>query len=148
MSDVKNRRLRLPDDVRGHLVDHARGGAPAEVCGVLGGQEEPERVVTSVHAVTNVAETPRSRYELDPAETVRVIDALEDAGRDVVGFYHSHPAGPDGPSATDEERATWRDKVYCIVSLDGETGEDGDADATIGAWRWTGEAFEPVRIEP
>ncbi|WP_267641974.1 desampylase [Haloarchaeobius amylolyticus] len=145
--------LHLPADCRGHLLAHARAVAPEESCGVLGGTEDSDGdwTVTSVHAVTNVADTPRTRYELDPEETYRVVEALEDADDDVVGFYHSHPTGPDGPSATDRTQATWEGKVYCIVSLGGETENESsepepDGEARIGAWVWTGEAFEPVEL--
>ncbi|MCT9095400.1 desampylase [Haloarchaeobius sp. HME9146] len=140
-----NRHLLLPDDCRSHLLAHARAVAPDEACGVLGGTEDPDgdRTVTSVHPVTNVADSPRTRYELDPTETVHVIDKLEESGHDVVGFYHSHPAGPAGPSSTDRAQATWKGKVYCIVSLAGETTEK-DA-ATIGAWVWTGDEFETLQ---
>jgi proteasome lid subunit RPN8/RPN11 len=130
--------MRIDTRTRERLFSLARGGAPEEVCGVLGGRDEPERVVTGVHPVSNVAEDPRTRYELDPEETYRIIEELEERGDDVLGFYHSHPAGPDEPSETDRELATWEGKVYCIVSLADEP--------TIGAWVWTGTTFESVAV--
>jgi proteasome lid subunit RPN8/RPN11 len=132
--------------VRDALVAHAREGAPAEVCGVLGGDDgdgEGESArVTRHDPVENVASTPRTRYELDPEAQFAALRRVEDDGDDVVGFYHSHPRGPAGPSATDEAQATWPDAVYCIVSL-------ADADPRLGAWRWTGERFADltVRVE-
>ncbi|WP_435361316.1 desampylase [Haloarchaeobius sp. DFWS5] len=128
--------MQFADDTRERLLELARDGTPDEICGVLAGRESPERIVTSVHPVTNVAETPETRYELDPEETLRVIEAVEESGDEVVGFYHSHPAGPDGPSETDHELATWPEKVYCIVSL--------AAEPQVGCWLWTGESFEPL----
>jgi proteasome lid subunit RPN8/RPN11 len=118
------------------VVAHAREGAPEEVCGVLGGRREEDTAhVTEVRRVANVADHPESRYELDPVEQVRVMDTLEDAGHAVLGFYHSHPRGPDRPSGVDEARATWAGYSYCIVSLAGR-------EPTVGSWRWTGERFE------
>ena len=125
------------------LLVHAREGAPAEVCGVLGGWREGETArVTTARRVSNVAANPRSRYELAPDEQVRVMDAIEDAGAEVVGFYHSHPRGPDRPSGVDEAQATWEGYSYCIVSLGGER-------PTVGSWRWTGESggFVAERVE-
>ncbi|WP_142859207.1 desampylase [Salinigranum halophilum] len=116
------------------LLDHARAGAPAEVCGVLGGSEG---TVTHAEPVSNIASTPRTRYELDPAETVEAIERVE-AGAEHLGFYHSHPQGPPRPSATDEAEATWPDAVYCIVSL---------PESRIRAWRWTGDRFDELRVE-
>lgn len=131
--------IRLAPGVRDGLVAHAREGAPAEVCGVLGGRwEDGDAHVTEHRRVANVADAPRTRYELDPAEQVAAIDAIEQAGNEVVGFYHSHPRGPDEPSATDERLATWPGKVYAIVSLAGEPA--------VRAWRWTGDAFERERV--
>lgn len=128
--------------VRDELVAHARGGAPEEVCGVLGGREatdgHPQRV-TRHERVPNVAATPRTRYELDPEALFATLQRVEDDGDGVVGFYHSHPAGPEAPSATDEAQATWPDAVYAIVSLT-------DADPRLGAWRWTGERFDELRV--
>jgi proteasome lid subunit RPN8/RPN11 len=70
------------------------------------------------------------------------MDAIEDRGDDVVGFYHSHPAGPPGPSNTDAAQATWPDHSYVIVSFEGDV-------ASVGSWRWTGEEFseETVAVE-
>jgi proteasome lid subunit RPN8/RPN11 len=181
--------LFLPDAVRAMLVSHAADGAPEEVCGVLEGHRDGEAVrVTAAHAVANVAETPRTRYELDPAEAAAVFetgddgtpetgddgtpetgdagptevgdagagdraDETADAGdarpTEVVGFYHSHPEGPDGPSATDRAQARWPDHVYVIVSLGAGGSGASDAtpaDAAVGAWLWTGETFARLTV--
>lgn len=136
--------LSLAADVRTSLVTHAREGAPEEVCGVIGGETGPDgddaRGTTSKR-VPNVSPTPGSRYELDPEVQLAVMEGLEDAGHDVVGFYHSHPQGPDRPSATDEGQAAWSGYRYVIVSLAG-------AEPTVGSWVWAGERFreEPVRV--
>ena len=130
------------------IVAHAREGAPREVCGVLGGHREgPTATVTVARRVANVADHPESRYELDPAEQVWVMDEMEESGREVVGFYHSHPRGPDRPSGVDEARATWEGHSYCIVSLAGEEREGRTGAPTVGSWRWTGEGFEQEAVE-
>jgi proteasome lid subunit RPN8/RPN11 len=155
--------LVLDRAVRDAIVEHARDGAPEEVCGALGGVhdaggtddiDETDRseriddrpdVPRSSHArsatrVPNVASAPRTRYELDPSEQFRAMEAIEDAGDDVVGFYHSHPRGPPAPSVTDEALATWAGYSYVIVSLGGPEPE-------LGSWRWTGETFEREAVE-
>ncbi|MFB6171123.1 MAG: desampylase [Haloarculaceae archaeon] len=126
--------------VRDALLAHAREGAPEEVCGVLGGRAGPPPRVTTARRVPNVAARPRTEYRLDPEAQFAAMDAGEDAGETVVGFYHSHPRGPPRPSATDEARATWADHYYVVVVPD---------PAFVGAWRWTGERFEraPVQVE-
>jgi proteasome lid subunit RPN8/RPN11 len=156
--------LALDRSVRDALVEHARDGAPEEVCGVLGGVRDAVRIDDSdgagssddtddsgadatytsrartAHRVPNVASAPRTRYELDPSEQFRAMEAIEDDGNDVVGFYHSHPRGPPAPSATDEALATWPGYSYVIVSLGGPEPE-------LGSWRWTGETFEREAVE-
>jgi proteasome lid subunit RPN8/RPN11 len=148
--------LLLPTHVRETLVAHAEDGAPEEVCGVLLGTDRGSDTirVTDTGPVANVADDPRTRYELAPAETAQVfasVDADDAAGdgatstaetdaTEVVGFYHSHPRGPAGPSATDRAQAQWPGYVYLIVSLDGEQS------AEVGAWRWTGGAFDPLSV--
>ncbi|PSQ26624.1 hypothetical protein BRD03_09395 [Halobacteriales archaeon QS_9_68_17] len=130
-------------DAYERLLGHARDGAPAEVCGVLGGttgeDDAGERRVDAALPVENVADRPRTRYELDPAEQLERIEAIETEGGDVVGFYHSHPTGPANPSATDSAQATWPGASFVIVDL---------RDERVGAWRWTGETFaaETVRV--
>jgi proteasome lid subunit RPN8/RPN11 len=139
--------LLFPDSIRDEIVAHASEGAPEEVCGVLAGARGTEerqveesssevRRVEAHHPAGNAAETPQTRYEIDPREQLELLEAVEAAGREVVGFYHSHPRGPAQPSATDAAQATWPDRSYVIVALDG-----GD-EASVSSWRWTGEAFE------
>lgn len=126
------------------IVAHAREGVPREVCGVLAGDYgDAVSHVEESHRATNVAETPETEYYIDPEEQLEITETIEAAGRNVVGFYHSHPAGPTSPSDTDAARATWPGLSYVIVCLDGEP--------FVGAWRWnaTDEAFEQevVRID-
>ncbi|CCQ35571.1 metalloprotease JAMM1, desampylating [Natronomonas moolapensis 8.8.11] len=127
--------LELSEPHRDAIVEHARGGAPEEVVGVLAGTNgETSRVERRYRAV-NAAETPETRYEIAPEAELAILERIDDAGFDVVGFYHSHPRGPLEPSATDTRLAAWPGRSYVIVSLAGE-------DAGIGSWRWRGERFE------
>jgi proteasome lid subunit RPN8/RPN11 len=130
--------IELPRETYDAIVDHASEGAPEEVCGVLGGDYGEERTrVESAHRAENAAETPKTEYEIDPEEQLALIETIEDDGGEVAGFYHSHPAGPTQPSATDAARATWPGVSYCIVVLDGRH-------PYVGSWRWNddSETFE------
>lgn len=135
--------LELPRTVYDAMIDHARRGAPEEVCGVLVGEsvENESVVVERAVEMENVADHPRTTYRIDPEALFEVFETVESAGSDVVGFYHSHPEGPRGPSRTDAAQATWDDYPYCIVSLDGTT-------PFVDCWRWRGDRFvgEAVRL--
>lgn len=111
------------------VIDHAHRGGAEEICGILGGTfGEDGSVVTSIYEAENVADTPETRYYIDPEEQFELVERLEGAGEAVVGFYHSHPAGPSRPSVTDADRATWPNRSYVIVALDGHP--------YVGSWRW------------
>ena len=131
------------------VADHAREGVPAEVCGVLGGSRGPHSAsdedgsadrVTDVYRTENVAESPRTRYRIDPEQQLAALERVDAEGLDVVGFYHSHPTGPAEPSETDAAQATWRGYAYVIWTP--------TADPALGAWRWRGSSVgferEPV----
>jgi proteasome lid subunit RPN8/RPN11 len=133
--------LALPADVRAEILAHAREGAPEEVVGLLAGRLDSDRsVVERIYKATNAAETPETRYEIAPAEELELLERVDEEGFEVVGFYHSHPRGPAGPSETDARLAAWSGRSYLIVSL-------ADGTAELGSWRWSGETFEAERIE-
>lgn len=131
--------LVLPPDVRNDVIEHAHEGVPEEICGVLGGAFDEERShVRKSYPATNVADRPRTRYEIDPEEAFEIYERIEDRGDDIVGFYHSHPNGPSRPSETDVGGAAWPDRSYLIVSLAREP--------SVRSWRWRGEEFEEERV--
>ncbi|QHS16279.1 desampylase [Halopenitus persicus] len=123
------------DDVVAHAIEGREAADPVEVCGVLAGRfdEDGDRsTVTETHRASNAAETPRTRYLIDPEEQFAILEAIEAAGDEVVGFYHSHPTGPPYPSETDAADATWPGRSYVICALDGQP--------FVGSWRWQGES--------
>ncbi len=105
----------LPGDVVGAIRAHAREALPDECCGFLLGHA-PGDVRASARAANRAADS-RSRFALDPAEVLAAHRSAARAGRDVVGFYHSHPRGPATPSAHDRALA-WPGHVYVIAAGD------------------------------
>ena len=131
--------LSFTRDAYDAIVRRGYGGGDQEVCGVLAGDYgDGESHVTDVYPVENAADTPQVRYAMEPEELLAAIDEVEDAGFDVVGFYHTHPAGPTHPSETDVDRATWRGYSYAICAFDGHP--------FLGSWRWRGDGFEGERV--
>jgi proteasome lid subunit RPN8/RPN11 len=115
------------------ILAHARAGHPFEVCGVLLGRTGAAGVVvTQAVAVANQERAaPRVRYEIAPEELLRLQREARAAGRDVVGFYHSHPDHPARPSETDRRMAAegLSDGVVHLV-----VGVDGDGHTVPSAW--------------
>jgi proteasome lid subunit RPN8/RPN11 len=117
------------------IIVHASATLLREACGVLAGSRDGERsYVESAHPARNAAENPRVSYRIDPQAQLAMMDTIESAGREVVGFYHSHPVGPPAPSTRDLEEAAWDDHHYVVVSMAGSW-------PTVDAWRYTGRAF-------
>lgn len=122
------------------ILEHARSAVPQEACGLLGGyREEDKTYAETTHRAPNAAETPNLRYRIEPEIQYELMDGIESAGREMVGIYHSHPAGPPGPSQQDLETAAWTDYPYVIVSLAGGW-------PTLDAWRYTGQTFHTETV--
>jgi len=97
------------------MVTHVQRHAPEEACGILAGVGGR---VTQVFAIENMLHSPVA-YEMDPVQQVQAMLALEAAGWDICGIFHSHPAGPALPSATDLAQAYYPEAVYVILAPNG-----------------------------
>jgi proteasome lid subunit RPN8/RPN11 len=94
---------------------HVDGCAPLEGCGLLAGNG---RAVREVFPITNEAHSA-VRFRMAPVEQLRAFDAIEQAGMQLLGIFHSHPANQvdrssagAAPSETDILEAT-----YAVVHL-------------------------------
>ncbi|MFL5898033.1 MAG: M67 family metallopeptidase [Solirubrobacterales bacterium] len=118
--------MKISQQLVDEMVSHAREDLPNECCGMIGGRDgEATRVVR----VENAAASPL-RYEMDPQGQYDALKAIEGAGDELVGIYHSHTRSAAYPSQTDvNEAVMWPEQVYVIVSL-----EDTDAPAVRAYW--------------
>ena len=105
----------IPAAVRDEIVAHARAGLPNEACGILAGAGDR---VERFYAAEPDEPSP-FYYRIESRDQIRIMNAIDEAGLDLVGIYHSHVASPAYPSRTDAEQAFWPDAVYVIVSLAG-----------------------------
>jgi len=92
----------------------ARATPRVEVCALLGGKDNQ---LTSIYPVTNIADDPTTCFLLDPEGQIDAMKAIRQAGEDLRGIFHSHPASAATPSATDQAMASYPDVYYIIVSL-------------------------------
>jgi len=114
----------IPAAVRDEIVAHARAGLPNEACGILAGLDG--RVERFFPAESD--EPSPYYYRIESRDQIRIMNAIDDAGLDLLAIYHSHTSSPAYPSRTDAEQAFWPDAVYVIVSLAG-------ADADVRGYR-------------
>ena len=64
----------------------------------------------------NIAPDPARHFEIDPAALFAAHRAERNGGPELLGYYHSHPAGHPVPSATDCEHASGDDRVWAIIA--------------------------------
>jgi proteasome lid subunit RPN8/RPN11 len=123
------------------MIAHARTAHPRECCGLLVGWRREVRFVVPVR---NVAASP-TRFRLDDRahlELRRVLRSWQPR-LEIVGVYHSHPAGPAWPSATDVTEAHYPDWAFVVVGLGGRrptVAAFSIRRATVVRWpiRWRG----------
>ncbi|MBI4214311.1 MAG: M67 family metallopeptidase [Chloroflexi bacterium] len=106
--------IKLSRDQFDTIVAHARSGFPNEICGILAGRDGQVEIV---HQARNVARTPRTRFSMDPQDILGITDAIDEAGMDLLGFYHSHTHTQAYPSPTDvsDWPAHWYPDALCLI---------------------------------
>ena len=96
------------------LIAYVDQRAPLEACGVLAGKtDRAEKMI----GVLNQAQSP-VRFVMDPYEQLHAFDWIDSNGLDLVGIFHSHPAGPETVSPTDIAEAAYA-VVHVILSRAG-----------------------------
>ncbi len=107
----------IPASILASMIDHAREGAPEEVCGILGTKEgRAERL----YRITNIEHSERF-YVMDSQEQLRALLEIDEMDLEPGAVYHSHPATEPRPSATDIKLAQWPGTRFIIVSLEDPT---------------------------
>ena len=89
--------IRLKREHIDAMVAHALEDAPIECCGLLAAKDG---VVAAVRRAKNKEASPY-RFSIDPLETRKHEQAIDDAGMELVGFYQSHTGSHAVPSPTD-----------------------------------------------
>lgn len=100
------------------MLVHVDRHAPLEACGLLAGKNDR---VEKVILVQNQAQSA-TRFLMEPYEQLQAFDWIESNGLDLLGIFHSHPAGPETTSSTDIAEAAY-EVIHLIWSR------------TQGTWR-------------
>jgi proteasome lid subunit RPN8/RPN11 len=99
---------------------HSERTYPNECCGVLLGRPTPEgwEIESAVQAGNTRTDSAHNRYQISPAELVKIERESRRVGLSIAGFYHSHPDHPAQWSQTDLAEAHWLGCVYIISAVD------------------------------
>src|SRR5690606_24265006 len=82
-------------------------------CGLLAGLEGRVRCLYPIENRLHSAVA----YEMEPHQQLQAMLEMEEAGLQLLAIYHSHPTGPQTPSATDVDQSYYPGVAYIIVSL-------------------------------
>lgn len=96
---------------------HVEANLPEEACGLVAGKEGRSQ---RVYLVENILHSP-IRYRMNPEGQLKAFIELEQNGWELLAIFHSHPRGPEHPSATDTDEAYYPEAAHLIWSYtDGE----------------------------
>lgn len=109
-------RVSIKESHRRQIFEHCLAERPNEACGLLAGRGER---VEQVFPARNRAQSP-IRYEIDPADLIKIFHRIEDQDLELVGIVHSHVFTQAYPSQTDVRLAFYPDAIYFLVSLANE----------------------------
>jgi proteasome lid subunit RPN8/RPN11 len=109
------RELRIEQRHYRQMLEHLSCSLPHEGCGLLAGTMG---FVTRVYGVLNQLASP-SAFEMDPKQQLEAMIDIEDRGLDLLAIFHSHPVGPEFPSAVDVSAAYYPEAINVIVSFAG-----------------------------
>jgi len=111
--------LHIPQLVYDAFRAHGEETYPLECCGALLGTSSTEgwHITSAVRAGNTRTDSAHNRYQIDPAELVKIQREAMRQGLDIAGFYHSHPDHPAQWSPTDFAEAHWVGCVYVITAV-------------------------------
>jgi [CysO sulfur-carrier protein]-S-L-cysteine hydrolase len=131
--------LNLTREQYDSMLQYVAEHVPFEACGLLAGKDGR---VEKVLPVRNQAQSP-VRFVMDPYEQLQAFEWIESQELQLIGIFHSHPAGPDTVSATDIEEAAY-EVVHLIWSCSDGTwklrgfwiaeGQAQEVDLSIETW--------------
>ncbi len=106
--------LRVREDVRDEILEHAREERPLEACGVLLGRDE---LVDEYYPMDNLDQS-EVHFQFDAEQQLKAQQHARSRDRDVLGVFHSHPdpASEAYPSVEDQ-RHGWEGYVYFILNF-------------------------------
>ena len=118
---MSDRCLTLEIGVAGAIRRHGEETYPHECCGALVGTGG--HVNAAVALPNTTEEGPRRRFLVRPSDYRLAERRASERGRELLGFYHSHPDHPARPSQFDLDHA-WPTFAYVIVAVTTGNAQD------------------------
>lgn len=139
-------RIALSEEHALAIESQAEQGYPDEICGLLLGRLDQERLEFDIDEITLLVnrrlEAARNRFLIDPDDYRETEREAARRGLDIVGVYHSHPDAPARPSDYDRDHA-WPFSAYLIAS----TVDRKVVDMTGWLLNEDRTAFVPLKID-
>jgi proteasome lid subunit RPN8/RPN11 len=128
--------VELPGAIREAIEAQARAEYPNEACGLIVGDRAAADGGRALRyePTRNRAASPY-RYEIDPADLLRLTIETDDADEVFWGIVHSHTHSPAVPSPTDVGLAFYPDALYLLVSLAEDEADPATGRPSLRAWR-------------
>jgi [CysO sulfur-carrier protein]-S-L-cysteine hydrolase len=95
--------VRIARALLDELIAHALEDPKIECCGLVAVEDLSSgaaNVATGVYRAGNI-HASALKFEIDPAEQLKLTREIEDEGWEIGGIYHSHVRSPPKPSQTD-----------------------------------------------
>jgi proteasome lid subunit RPN8/RPN11 len=105
--------LRIPLPFYEEMIAHLFSVYPLEGCGLLAGSSGR---IERHYPIENRLTSPVA-FEMDPRQLVEAMLDMERNGVELEALYHSHPSGPNRPSAVDIAQSYYPEAAHIIVSL-------------------------------
>lgn len=111
---MRQQEIQLPRKLTNQLLHLAQISPDQEICGLIGGKNG---VPSTCYPIKNIDPYPEHRFLLDARQQIDAMSRMRNQDEELFAIYHSHPAAPAIPSATDLEQAAYPEALYLIISL-------------------------------
>ncbi len=112
MASLSKSALYIPQAIVSAMLDHARKETPQECVGLLFGSQNRIRRRVGCH---NVAIDAKTAFMAKAEEVLAALKEADANNEELLAIYHSHPQGPQTPSATDLQEAHYDAASVIIV---------------------------------
>lgn len=103
------------------------------------------QIEEAVEASNICTDSAQSRYQIAPAEVVKIEREARQKGLAIAGFYHSHPNSSANWSITDLHEAHWHGCLYIITSVRQSIADETEAFLLAGSTE-ENKYFEKIEI--